>query len=208
MLPKGEEKKLTPSRLDRLVILDTETGGLDPAVHSILSLAVVIWTPEKDEDSYELMIAEPNIVAEREALLINGIDLDKLRVEGKTPISAATLLFNFIRRHFPASERPSLVGHNIHFDVAFLKRLFALANCETEYDKIFSHRTLDTAGIGRFLNLAGILNVKNSSDALFTHFGIMPACATKGVGRHTALGDAKATGELLRKLIATVKEGK
>ena len=204
MLPRGEERNL----MTKLVILDTETGGLDPAVHSILSLAVVIWTPEKDLDSYELKIAEHKIVAEREALLINGIDLDKLRVEGKTPAVATALLFNFIRKHFSTEERPSVVGHNVGFDVAFLKRLFALAKCETEYDKLFSHRTLDTAGIGRFLNLAGILNVKNSSDALFTHFGIMPACATKGQGRHTAIGDARATGELLRKLIATVKEVK
>ena len=30
------------------LVIDTETGGLDPGYHSLLSIAGVLWTPGKE----------------------------------------------------------------------------------------------------------------------------------------------------------------
>ena len=41
---------------DRLLFIDTETGGLDPQKHSLLSLALVVWEKREILDSKEFLI--------------------------------------------------------------------------------------------------------------------------------------------------------
>ncbi len=188
--------------------MDTETGGLDPNKHSILSLGgVVLGEDLRIIDEFEVYIKEDEIVAEQRALDINKIDLKWLKENGKNPKNAVSSLYAFLSNHFPLYRHDNLIdiaGHNIGFDVGFVKRLYNLANSDKDkYNDIFSHRTLDTAGIVRFLMLAGKLNLQTaSSNAAFKHFGI----EVSEKERHTALGDARATAILLRKLVELVNE--
>jgi DNA polymerase-3 subunit epsilon len=62
---------------DRLLFIDTETGGLDPNKHSLLSLAMVIWEDMEIIDSQEILINDGILSATKEALSINKIDLEK-----------------------------------------------------------------------------------------------------------------------------------
>lgn len=188
--------------MSKLLVIDTETGGLDPDKYSILTLGAVVWhdDPSIKRETFEVEIAEVPIVAEPGALAVNGIDVTRLSREGKNPLVAVSMFHNFVKRHFPEDGQIALAGHNVDFDVRFVKRLFRLAGCESTYTKTFSHRVLDTAGIGRFLVLARRLKLESSSsDALFTFFGIQPE------KRHSALGDAWATANLLDCLIEVAK---
>ncbi|MCI0564307.1 MAG: 3'-5' exonuclease, partial [Nitrososphaera sp.] len=117
--------------------------------------------------------------------------------EGKNPLAAVSLFHDFIRQHWTAEEKVNLVGHCIDFDVGFIKRLFKQAGVPEEYPKLFTHRTLDTSGIGRYLVLCGRLELEPKSDALFEYFGINLGESA----RHTALGDALATAMLLTRLV-------
>ena len=87
------------------------------------------------------------------------------------------------------------MGHNIAFDIAFLQRLYRLAGATYAAD--FSHRTVDTHSLLWALMSAGKLPDVRSSDAAFAHFDIAPPPAL----RHTALGDAVATRELVERLL-------
>ena len=182
----------------QMLVVDTETSGTDPDVHSILSLGAVIWhdDPTIPRDTFDIMIAEPCIVSEAEAMKVNKIDLEFLKKAGTAPRGAVSLFHNFLRKHWQADEKIVLAGHCVDFDAGFIKRLFKQAGVRSEYDKLFSHRTMDTSGIGRFLVLSGKLELEPKSDALFDFFGI-----DQGDMRHTALGDALATALLLDRLI-------
>jgi DNA polymerase III epsilon subunit-like protein len=190
----------------RLLVIDTETSGTDPGIHSILSFAGIVWEDGTAVDSLALMICEsPNIVTDPKALEINGIDLADIRARGVTPGMAVDSINAFCKEYFAKcdqGERVVVVGHNVGFDVSFLRRLYALARAD--YDAVFSHRTLDTASIVRFLNLAGVLGLQEAgSTAVFQHFGISPDPGS----RHSAIGDARATMLLLNHLISLVRQG-
>jgi DNA polymerase III epsilon subunit-like protein len=190
-------------RVNKLLVIDTETGGLDPKLFSILSLGASVWRDGAIEDSFEVFIAEPELKTEAEALAVNQINLDWLKSCGFPPPEAVARFHLFLDKNFgapEAREKINLVGHNVSFDVGFLKRLYAFT--DYKYGDIFSHRVLDTAGIVRFLIIAGKLPLESAgSTALFEYFKIK----VEEGKRHTALGDAVATARLLNHLIDVVK---
>lgn len=185
--------------MQRYLVVDTETAGLDPLEHSILSVAAVAWERRRIVDEVEVFVAEPRIVFQPEAMAVNRLDLDWVRKHGRNPEEAVAGLEKFVRQHFPeagSGDKVPLVGHNLHFDVGFLKRLYRLAGAD--YEAVFSHRVIDTMSVLRFFILGGKLppNVSGSS-AAFAHFAV----PTDEHTRHTALGDARATALLLDRLL-------
>lgn len=189
--------------MDNLLVLDTETGGLDSHIQSILSVGGVVINEKLDVVSeFEIYVKEEDIIAEPRALAINKIDLHWLRANGRSPIDTVMEMRKFFDKHFKPGEKIPLVGHNIEFDVNFVKRLYRKAGQGLlGYEETFSHRTLDTAGIIRFLSLAGRIALTSSAaDNAFKHYGI----EISDQDRHTALGDAKATATLLKNLVEEI----
>ena len=188
--------------MSRLVVLDTETGGLDPERFSLLSIGVVVWEAGQLGAEDEFFVAEPDLRCDPEAMAVNAIDTKVLARIGLPPEQAVTRLERFLDLQFPlvAHDRITVAGHNVNFDVAFVRRLYRLAG-RTAGPR-FSHRVLDTAGILQFLVLAGRLPVavSGSSDA-FRYFGIEFAPGE----RHSALADARATAKLLTKLVTLAR---
>jgi DNA polymerase-3 subunit epsilon len=190
--------------MTRLLVIDTETSGLDPARHSVLALAAVVWDDGRITGSFETHVWEPEMEVDPESLAINQIDLQWLQREGHSPAAAVGAFEAFLDKAFPATknnEKVRLVGHNLGFDLPFLKALYAKAGCE--YARRFSHRSIDTASILGALIVAGRLGLPEAgSSAAFTYFGIAPATDR----RHTALGDAIATAHLLTRLVELLRE--
>lgn len=185
--------------MSKILVLDTETGGLSSERNSILSVGAVVYDNFKQTNEIEIYIKEDNINVEKRAMEINKIDLEWLKENGKHPSVAVGLLDKFIDDNFGKDE-VALAGHNISFDVGFMKRLYRLAG--KNYEDRFSHRTLDTAAIIRFLNMTGKTKMKSAkSDEAFAYFNIKIASDK----RHTALADAKATAEMINHLAAIVK---
>ena len=183
---------------NRLLFIDTETGGLDPGKHSLLSLAMVVWEDMELIDGQEILINDGILSVTQEALAINKIDIEKHRQQALPSSMAMAEILLFIGRHFHGDGKITLAGHNVHFDVNFLKSFFYSQNIN--FSTYFSHRIIDTSSILHYLYLAGRLKQRaTSSDDAFAHFDIMVD------GRHTALGDAMATARLFNKLLRLMK---
>ena len=181
--------------MDRLLFIDTETGGLDPQKHSLLSIALVVWEDCNIIDSLELLINDGVLLVTDEALAINKIIIEDHIKDALNPAIATEKLLLFIDKHFTGNNKITLAGHNVHFDVAFLKTFLSKNN--KKFSNYFSHRIVDTSSILYYLFLSGVINQKAiSSDKAFEHFEIHVQ------GRHTALGDAIATAELFTKLLS------
>jgi DNA polymerase III epsilon subunit-like protein len=180
-----------------LVVIDTETGGLDPQKQSLLSLAAVLWCDRELIAETQMFICEPEIQMDSESYRIHGLQPSWLKQNGLAPCQAVEHLEDFIASHFKQTGPIVIAGHNVTFDVGFLKRLYRLA--DADYSRQFSHRTLDTAAIGLFMILADILpNGAASSDELFKHFQV-PFGQNE---RHSALGDARATATLINAMLS------
>lgn len=183
-----------------LLILDTETGGLDPYKDSLLSVGGIVWDAGRVVAEIDILVAEDTINVEADAMKINRIDLEHIRLNGLQPREAVLELERFLDVHFGVNSKVALAGHNVGFDAGFLKRLYRLGG--ESYQKRFSHRLLDTASVMRFLALANRLPFEDPSlDAGLRHFGIQ----VPNKDRHSALGDARATAQLLNKLIRVVQ---
>jgi hypothetical protein len=156
---------------------------------------------------FRFAVNDPTGNVSDEALAINKIDMATHK--GLDPKNVVAMIQDFVNTVYYESGayKPEadfgvvLGGHNTGFDVDFLKRLFLLAGLtvqgrNSDYEKMFSHRLLDTCGIVRYLVLAGVLPLKGAgSDEAFKFFGLTPD------NRHSALADAEATGHLLNRLI-------
>jgi DNA polymerase-3 subunit epsilon len=173
--------------------VDTETGGTDEQIHSILSVAVVRWEDRKITDQYACFIEENPMVLARDAMEKNQIDV-RQRLGWKTPQDAAKAIARWVfcaQSSKEYSERPLIGGHNVAFDVKFIGRLFKIAG--ERYP--FSYRTVDTASIARYLHTLGLLNPKS--------FRLEDLCAELGVkhtNAHTAIGDVLATVAVFEKM--------
>lgn len=186
--------------MSKILVIDTETGGLSAEKNSILSFAAVVFENLVATNEIEVYVKEDDIQVTPKAMEVNKIDLKWLRANGKSPVEALSLLEKFVVDNF-GTEKVSPAGHNVGFDVRFMQRLFRLAG--KNYDDMFSHRTLDTAAVLRFLSMTGKIDMKTASaDEAFKYFKI----EISPDKRHTALGDAKATAEMLTKLAAIVKK--
>jgi DNA polymerase-3 subunit epsilon len=178
-----------------VLVFDTETGGFDPHTFSLLSIGAVWIVDDLLVEEFDTLVCEPDIIAEDEALVVNGLSIDECRKRGMPPKVVASAFLDFVAIHSCPGDPVILAGHNTWFDVAFLKRLFRLAGLP--YPALFSHRLIDTTSILQFLRFAnGTTFDTGGSDDAFDFFDILLEEGT----RHTALGDAKATAKLLLKL--------
>lgn len=187
---------------DKILFIDTETGGLDPIKNSLLSIAFIVWQEFKIVDTKEILINDGVLNVTEYALQINGINIEEHKKVAIKPPEAINELDHFLSIYFTPDEKITLGGHNINFDVNFLRQFLSENNYS--FNKRFSHRYVDTATILYYLYLSGKIEQKAlSSQEAFEFFGISLD------NRHTALGDAIATAKLfsilLKKIYKNVK---
>lgn len=187
------DSKMRNDLLKNILIIDTEASGLDPLKHSLLSVG--LCTLHQDT-SLEIYIKEPSIIADPRAMAIHGIRLETIDELGLKPYEACLRIEQFLSTHFNEDNPILLAGHNIAFDVNYLKRLYRLA--DRALPSQLSHRVVDTHSLLWGLALSGQIPEKAcSSDGAFEYFN----CAPPEALRHSALGDALATKQLLLEIV-------
>lgn len=180
---------------NRLLFIDTETGGLDPQKHSLLTIGVVVWDEKLGElYSDEYAVYSDTYTITKSALRINHFN-EELHREKAISSKEIVRKFHEIKlNYFQEYNVIPLAGHNTTFDIQFLKQLFI--SCGRSFEKLFSHRVVDTYSIIKYLSDCHIIpHAVNSSAKAFEYFNITVD------GRHTALGDARATMQLYYKVI-------
>lgn len=180
---------------DRLLFLDTETGGVNPEKHSLLSIGIVVWEKGKGEIfSKEMCIKDTEYHVTKSAIRINHFNKDEHEKKAVSPEIAIELFYEIKANYFAEYSFIPLAGHNISFDVQFLNHFFSKNG--RSFEKLFLHRFVDTYSIIKFLvDCNKIPTSINSSASAFKFYGI------KVDGRHTALGDARATMQLYEKML-------
>ena len=180
----------------RFLVVDTETGGLDPVRNCLLTIGAVVWDNGKILAEREFFVLEERFDITPSSLLVHQVDLRDLAKRGQSPKKAVAEFLKFARRYFPKKDRIALAGHNVGFDAGFLKRLFTQAGLD--YDTHVSHRLLDTASILGYLNLAGKLPLTSRGLSEAIKYFKLKVDPSK---RHTALEDARVTAALLTRLV-------
>lgn len=160
----------------RFVVLDTETTGLHPTRgDEVISLGAVVVQGGRirEEETFHQMVNPgrdiPQVVTE-----LTGIT--------KEMVLDAPKLLPVLRDFLEFARGSILVGHTLHFDLAFLN--LKLKQCGSRIDR----PSLDTHDLSFLVDPAAR---NRSLDGLLVAGGIPVT------NRHTALGDAILTGKLL-----------
>lgn len=185
----------------KFLVIDTETGGLDPEVHSILSVAGVLWEPGKEPSPlFDYLVREDDIKTTPEAMQVNSIGLDEVARAGLAPEVCVHRIEGRLDGAFGAGHGVCLAGHNVNFDRGFLRWLYREAKRGTLFDRRYSHRMLDSMSVLLFLQAAGAIPERGKTDLDRL---LDEACIPVEPGqRHTAAGDALLTARALESFVA------
>ena len=178
------DPELTLLRELRFVVFDTETTGLNPSRgDEIISIGAIVVAESRivAEEVFETLV-DPGRPVSAASTRIHGLTNEDLARQPS--IDEALVAFGRF------TEEAVLAAHNASFDMEFLRRK------EGTTGIAFRQPVLCT------LVLSAILHPNQAShslDALLARYGI------RRTGRHTALGDARMTAELLIRLLPQLK---
>lgn len=179
-----------------LVVIDVETSGINPFRHDVLAVGLA---PLNNALPSCVVYIRPETIEwspfARQNFDKYSSDWQALAV---TPAEACDSIEKYLAETF-SGRNVTPIGHNIGFDVSFLRRLAFLGGRDQLAG--LSHRAIDTHTLLYLLALQGKApESATNSDGAFKHFGIN----IEENARHTALGDAKATRELLLRLLDAI----
>ncbi|MCW8860191.1 MAG: exonuclease domain-containing protein [Deltaproteobacteria bacterium] len=162
------------------VVFDTETTGLNPSQgDEIIQLgAIRIVNGQLLYHEVIDQLVDPKRFVPPESVAIHGIEPALLR--GQPTID------KILPHFYKFAENSVLVAHNAAFDMRFLELQ------EEKTGLVFTNPVIDT------LLLSSIIHPNQDSHSLE---GLAERLNVTIVGRHTALGDAIVTGEVLIKMI-------
>lgn len=193
--------------MPNFIVLDTETTGLDPSRHGILQVAGVSWNPEtgRKEVLFDILINEgTNFEVDEEAMKVNRINLEQVRLNGYSPSSSVDIIEEAFKKEFGENFKPCVIAaQNAGFDKSFVQRLYKLAG--RDFEEHFQRRVLDVPGIMYWLMLMGDIKPQYPNFNNFlneTSVFLSPAMA------HTAKADAVALAEGLDNLYRRFKKTK
>src|SRR5947208_1821333 len=128
-------------------VLDTETGGINPAEDSLLEVAVVITDDRGTILSDFQAQVKPKGGFYRvapKALEINNIDLREHARVARPIDQVAEELLHFLEDFRYQGNALTLVGENVNFDRGFLQH--QLLGFE-EVGRLFGYRTMDLSAV-------------------------------------------------------------
>ncbi len=177
LCPLGDDTAMTDLHA---TVMDTETTGLDPMVDRVISIGAVRVCGARLYRSLGFdRLVRPDEPIPAQSTAVHGIT-DAMVADADT---FPAVYAEFVRH----SRGTVLIGHNVAFDVAMLRRESTLSGIPWE-----EPRVLDTLLLAASLNL-GLPNL--SLEALADHF------AVDVHGRHTALGDSLVTAEVYLRML-------
>lgn len=171
----------------RVVVVDTETSGLDAARDVLVSIGAVAVDGDgvRPGDSFEVVLRNA-AAGDAANVAIHGVGHEAQAAGTR----AAEALASF--RDYVAGAR--LVAFHAEFDRAMLRRAFA--NAGLPFDE---RRWLDLAPLAEALAPARARAGAHALDDWIEAFGI------DAIGRHSAAADALATAELYLRLRAIAR---
>lgn len=182
--------------LDRnLLVLDLETSGVNPFQNDVL--AVGLAPADRPELARTIYVRPPGEIVFNEYARRNFERFaNEWEAKAVSPTQACEEIEQYVHDVMP-EHRATLVGHNVGFDQAFLRKLAFMGGREQLAG--ISHRAIDTHTVLYILHAQHLLpSAALSSDGAFRHFNIR----VEDGARHTAQADALATRELFGKALA------
>ena len=191
--------------MNKIIFIDTETGGVNPEKAALIQLSGIIRIDKKDVEKFNFYIKpfENSEVTEK-ALEVQGRTLEELKtdkyVEEKEVYKQFVNLLDKYIDKYDRTDKFIVAGYNVRFDVDILKAFFQRHGNNFLFSYLDSSM-LDPLYSIRLLQIAEILPVleNNKLETWCKHFGIE-------LKAHDSLEDIEATKKLIGKLISLIRK--
>jgi len=172
-----------------MIVVDVETSGLNPNIHSLLSIGAIDFSNQMNTFYGELAPISNRSYTD-EALKVNGIDIEEWK-EKQYPTLVMTNFSNWLER---IEDNTILAGHNPTFDLNFVQLYAGLCGVNMP----FRHRTVDLHSIAyaQFGEGVGVVEKKLTSDRIYELLKMKHEPKP-----HNALNGAKWETEAFNRLI-------
>lgn len=186
--------------MNKFISLDVETGGIGKDKSLLTAYFMVMDEAGNKVTDLDLRIKPEDKIyhVTAEALSINKINLVSHDAEAITDREAGSRLYEFLRLVSQDGKQKLIpVGHNVKFDIDFIwEKLLS----RPSWEHFVSYRVIDTASIGQFLQLAGLIppEVSGSLGSLAKEFQVVNPAA------HTGEGDVLTTVGILKGMLRRV----
>ena len=202
------EKKVIEQKEMNYMFFDTETGGLNPKIHSLLTAYFAVCNRDLNIiDELELQLKPADLT--KLNLTQAAMDINKINIEEhlKDPSTITyeegrVKLKQFFINNKIKGKRRSLMpcGHNISFDKDMIwEQLMP----KEEFEEYVHYRTLDTSSVTSFLKDVGIFPEDlGNLMSLVEHFGVPKQEA------HNAKGDVRMNVEVYKRMRAMMENRK
>lgn len=191
--------------MNKIIFIDTETGGVNPEKSALIQLSGIIRIDKKDVEKFNFYIKPfENSEVNEKALEVQGRTLDELKtekyIEEKEVYKQFINLLDKYIDKYDKTDKFIVAGYNVRFDVDILKALFQRHGNNFLFSYLDSSM-LDPLYSIRLLQIAGILPVleNNKLETWCKHFGIE-------LKTHDSLEDIVATKKLIGKLISLIRK--
>lgn len=192
------------------IVLDTETGGLDKYANPMTQFAAVILdgVTLKEVDRWETYIKPYcDLKIEDEALKHTFVSMTDIKAGVKLDLWAKTFV-SFCKQHQHTAKskemgRLVIVGHNIPFDIGFIKVALMLAGYDEIYDDLIFPNFIDTFDLAKMMWGVG----KDRDEKL----NLSACCERAGIkitDAHGAMNDVEATSALFKYFIKKLRANK
>lgn len=191
--------------MNKIIFIDTETGGVNPEKAALIQLSGIIRIDKKDVEKFNFYIKpfENSEVTEK-ALEVQGRTLEELKtdkyVEEKEVYKQFINLLDKYIDKYDRTDKFIVAGYNVKFDVDILKAFFQRHGNNFLFSYLDSSM-LDPLYSIRLLQIAEVLPVleNNKLETWCKHFGIE-------LKAHDSLEDVEATKKLIGKLISLIRK--
>jgi putative exonuclease len=191
--------------MNKIIFIDTETGGVNPEKAALIQLSGIIRIDKKDVEKFNFYIKpfENSEVTEK-ALEVQGRTLEDLKTDKYVEEKEVYKQFiNILDKYIDKYDRTDkfiVAGYNVRFDVDILKTFFQRHGNNFLFSYLDSSM-LDPLYSIRLLQIAEILPVleNNKLETWCKHFGIE-------LKAHDSLEDIEATKKLIGKLISLIRK--
>lgn len=191
--------------MNKIIFIDTETGGVNTEKSALIQLSGIIRVNKKDVETFNFFIKPfENSEVNEKALEVQGRTLEELKtekyVEEKEVYKQFINLLDKYVDKYDKTDKFIVAGYNVRFDVDMLKAFFQRHGNNFLFSYLDSSM-LDPLYSIRLLQVAGILPVleNNKLETWCKHFGIE-------LKAHDSLEDVKATKKIIGKLIELIKK--
>lgn len=187
-----------------LVIWDVETGGFYPTQNLLTQIGLIAINPEgKELLRFQAYIKpyDKNLTLTKSASDLTGITLEKLEREGRDLKEVLTEVASILKSLKVSYYMPTVVGHNVNFDMMFLEYVFNLCfakNDETDQCALYNYIQkvpLDTIELAR-------RKWRNNELGDFKLGTCAQYIGVENRAAHDAMGDVEVTVDLLKYLLS------